>query len=101
MPSQRGGANISILRRVSAGEISEDVGATMLRLTEDFKLRLQEERSELELKETQLCKQINALERLEDCGLWCYLYPRQLNVREKIDLLKVIVDRVEVYVRMP
>ncbi len=91
---------ISILRRVSAGELSEDVGAALLRLAEDFKLRLQEERSELELRETQLCKQISAMERFEDCGLWCYLYPRQINDREKIDLLKVIVDRVEVYVRI-
>ena len=92
---------INILKKVSAGEISEDVGATMLRLNEDFKLRLQEERTELELKVTQLCKQIKAMERFEDCGLWCYLYPRQLNVREKIDLLKVIIDRVEVHVRIP
>ena len=92
---------INILKKVSAGEISEDVGATMLRLDEDSKLQLQKERSELALKETQLCKQIKAMERFEDCGLWCYLYPRQLNMQEKVDLLKVIVDRVEVYVRMP
>ena len=89
---------INILRKVSTGELSENVGAAMLRFTEDIKLRLQEERLELELKEAQLCKQISAMERFEDCGQWCYLYPRQLNVSEKIDLLKVITDRVQAQV---
>ena len=92
---------LSILKKVSAGDISEELGASLLKLIEDSKLRLQEERSELELKETQLCKQIRALERFEDSGLWVNLYPRELNLREKIDLLKVFIDRVEVHVRIP
>jgi hypothetical protein len=92
---------ISILRRVSIGEISEDAGATLLRLAEYFKGRRQQERSELELREAQLCKQIMAMERFEDRRQWCYLYPTQLNAREKIDSLKVIVERVEVFLRIP
>ena len=92
---------ISILRKVSSGEISEDTGATLLRLAEYFKGRRLKERSELELRETQLCKQIMAMERFEDRRLWCYLYPTQLNAREKIDSLKVFVERVEVFLRFP
>jgi len=90
-----------ILRKVSTGEISEDAGAAMLTYNEDLKRKLEEERSELQLKETQLCKQIRAMERFEDRGLWCHLYPNNLSIREKTDMLKVMIDRVDVYVKMP
>ena len=91
----------SILERVSAGEISEDVGATMLTFVGNEKRRLREERSELELQETQLGKQIGAMERFEEGALWCCLCVDELDAPDKKDLLKRIVDRVEVYVRMP
>lgn len=92
--------NTNILKKVSTSEISEEDGAAMLRFNEDSKRHLQEERVELQLKETQLCKQIRAMERFEDGGLWCKLYPKNLSFREKTDLLKVIVERVDVYVKM-
>ena len=91
---------ISVLRKVSTGAISEALGVSLLNLIEETKLRLQKERSGLELRETQLCQQINALERFEQRGLWCYLHQRQLNFDEKIDSLKAIIERVEVYVRL-
>ena len=91
----------SILKKVSTGEISEEAGSVMLSFNENLEHELQEEQAELQLQETILGKQIRAMDRFEDLGFWCNLYPRNLSFREKTDLLKLMVERVDIYIKMP
>jgi hypothetical protein len=79
---------------IAKGIITDDEARKAMANLRNLKTNLQDEESELELKQSILCKRGPQIEKLKKTRLWWFEYAFQLSNEEKRKIIDMLVDQI-------
>jgi hypothetical protein len=84
----------NITGAIAKGIITDDEARKAMANLRNLKTNLQDEESELELKQSILCKRGPQIEKLKKTRLWWFEYAFQLSNEEKRKIIDMLVDQI-------